>query len=98
MAAPVLTNIQTSFSTSTDVPKKIVPIQTMTMNKLDIGRSPASIQSGVDDSKHQLIFTSNNPAQPGQSDKIIVNFGPGTTGVTNRNAAYAAVLAAGSSV
>lgn len=87
-----------SFTNSVDVPKKLVPVDKYHMNKLDLSPSPAAVQSGKDDSRALLVFTAINPGQPGNEDTIIINFGPGTTGTTNRDTAYATVLAAGTAV
>lgn len=86
-----------SFTNSTDVPKKMVDL-----NVFDVStpqhttQTPASIQSGKDDSNSYLVCTKKNPGQPGNGVGIdvIINFGPGSAGIANAASAYATILAA----
>jgi hypothetical protein len=89
------------FANSTDVPKKLVNLNLMqVLPVLSVSNTPAGLQSGVDQSTNQLVFPWYNPGQPGTGlgVDLIVNFGPGATGKTNAAAAYAAIVAAATSI
>lgn len=87
-----LANQYVVFSASTDVPKKLIPIQQMLT--IDVQDTAALAGQPNVAAQHNIIVTPIHAYLP----PIVVHFGSDNAAQTARDAAYAAVVAAATPV